>query len=167
MDSARAVPDRFFTLKCNLIANMNKSKKAATTVPSTAAEILAMPADDYMNAAQLDFFRTLLRAQQRELLENAAATGAHLREDSDLASDPNDRATQEEEHALELRVRDRERKLLSKIASALTRIADGDYGWCEETGEPIGLPRLLARPTATLCLEAQERRERMQKLQRD
>mgnify|MGYP000305354997 FL=1 len=98
-----------------------------------------------------------------ELLENAASTGANLRE-NELVADPADRATVEEEHALELRVRDRERKLLKKIDEALTRIAQGEYGWCEETGDPIGIGRLLARPTATLSIDAQERRERTQKL---
>jgi DnaK suppressor protein len=95
-----------------------------------------------------------------ELLENAASTGANLRE-NELVADPADRATVEEEHALELRVRDRERKLLKKIDEALTRIAQGEYGWCE-TGDPIGIGRLLARPTATLSIDAQERRERYQ-----
>ena len=81
--------------------------------------------------------------------------------------DPADRATIEEEHALELRTRDRERKLLKKVEKSLRMIDDGSYGWCEETGEPIGVPRLIARPTATLSLEAQERRERVQKLYGD
>ena len=91
------------------------------------------------------------------------ATTEHLRELS-FAPDPADRATLEEEHALELRTRDRERKLLKKIDQALARIDDGSYGYCEETGEPIGIQRLLARPTATLTIEAQERREMKQKL---
>ena len=100
---------------------------------------------------------------QRQLRENAGATTEHLRELS-FAPDPADRATLEEEHALELRTRDRERKLLKKIDGALARIEDGSYGFCEETGEPIGLQRLIARPTATLSIEAQERREMKQKL---
>ncbi|MBN8283896.1 RNA polymerase-binding protein DksA [Zoogloea sp.] len=129
----------------------------------TEAEILAMPEDDYMNPAQLEFFRIRLTRMRDELLENAASTGANLRE-NELVADPADRATVEEEHALELRVRDRERKLLKKIDEALTRIAQGEYGWCEETGDPIGIGRLLARPTATLSIDAQERRERTQKL---
>ena len=127
------------------------------------AEILAMPEDDYMNPVQLEFFRIRLTRMRDELLENAASTGANLRE-NELVADPADRATVEEEHALELRVRDRERKLLKKIDEALTRIAQGEYGWCEETGDPIGIGRLLARPTATLSIDAQERRERTQKL---
>ncbi|WP_079435427.1 RNA polymerase-binding protein DksA [Zoogloea sp. LCSB751] len=129
----------------------------------TEAEILAMPEDDYMNPAQLEFFRDRLTRMREELLENAASTGANLRE-NELVADPADRATVEEEHALELRVRDRERKLLKKIDEALGRIAEGEYGWCEETGDPIGIGRLLARPTATLSIDAQERRERTQKL---
>jgi len=100
---------------------------------------------------------------QGQLCVNAGATTEHLRELS-FAPDPADRATLEEEHALELRTRDRERKLLKKIDGALARIEDGSYGFCEETGEPIGLQRLIARPTATLSIEAQERREMKQKL---
>ncbi len=129
----------------------------------TEAEILAMPEDDYMNPAQLEFFRLRLTKMREELLENAASTGANLRE-NEIVADPADRATVEEEHALELRVRDRERKLIKKIEEALERIAEGEYGWCEETGDPIGIGRLLARPTATLSIDAQERRERTQKL---
>ena len=129
----------------------------------TEAEILAMPEDDYMNPAQLAFFRDRLARMRDELLENAASTGANLRE-NELVADPADRATVEEEHALELRVRDRERKLIKKIEEALGRIEEGEYGWCEETGDPIGIGRLLARPTATLSIDAQERRERTQKL---
>ena len=129
----------------------------------TEAEILAMPEDDYMNPAQLAFFRDRLARMRDELLENAASTGANLRE-NELVADPADRATVEEEHALELRVRDRERKLIKKIEEALGRIDEGEYGWCDETGDPIGIGRLLARPTATLSIDAQERRERTQKL---
>ena len=129
----------------------------------TEAEILAMPEDDYMNPAQLAFFRDRLARMRDELLENAASTGANLRE-NELVADPADRATVEEEHALELRTRDRERKLIKKIEEALGRIDEGEYGWCEETGDPIGIGRLLARPTATLSIDAQERRERTQKL---
>jgi len=104
-----------------------------------------------------------LRAQ---LLNNADDTGQHLRE-NEITTDPSDRATLEEEYTLELRTRDRERKLLKKVEKSLRMIDDSSYGYCEETGEPIGIPRLLARPTATLSLEAQERRERVQKLYGD
>ena len=129
----------------------------------TEAEIVKMPKSEYMNAAQLKFFRERLMELQKQLRENAGATTEHLRELS-FAPDPADRATLEEEHALELRTRDRERKLLKKIDQALARIDDGSYGYCEETGEAIGIQRLLARPTATLTIEAQERREMKQKL---
>ena len=132
----------------------------------TEAEIVKMPKSEYMNAAQLKFFRERLMELQKQLRENAGATTEHLRELS-FAPDPADRATLEEEHALELRTRDRERKLLKKVEKSLRMIEDGSYGWCEETGEPIGVPRLIARPTATLSLEAQERRERVQKLYGD
>lgn len=120
------------------------------------------PEEDYMNEDQLAFFRELLVKLQDELINNASATTDHL-QDHESASDPADRATQEEEYALELRTRDRERKLLSKIQSSLRSIDEGEYGYCRDTGEPIGLKRLLARPTATLSVEAQERRERLKK----
>jgi DnaK suppressor protein len=125
-----------------------------------------MSEDDYMNAAQLAFFKQRLQQVERELLQNAGETTEHLRE-TVIVPDPADRATIEEEHALELRTRDRERKLLKKVQQAINRIDAGEYGWCEETGEPIGLQRLLARPTATLSLEAQQRRELRQKLYGD
>ena len=127
-------------------------------------ELLAMPDSEYMNDKQLDFFRAQLQKQKDDLLSNAGETTEHLREDTSIVPDPADRATIEEEHALELRTRDRERKLLKKIAQSLSRLDTGEYGYCDETGEPIGLQRLLARPTATLSLEAQQRRELKQKM---
>ena len=127
-------------------------------------ELMAMPDSEYMNDKQADFFRTLLRHQRDELLSNAGETTEHLREDTTIVPDPADRATIEEEHALELRTRDRERKLLKKVSQSLTRLDSNEYGFCDETGEPIGLARLLARPTATLSLEAQQRRELKQKM---
>jgi DnaK suppressor protein len=130
----------------------------------TEAELLAMPEGEYMNEKQLEFFRARLTALKDDLLSNAGETTEHLREDTTVVPDPADRATIEEEHALELRTRDRERKLLKKISQSLARIDAGDYGFCDETGEPIGLGRLLARPTATLSLEAQQRRELKQKM---
>jgi len=130
----------------------------------TVDELLAMPDAEYMNDKQLDFFRAQLQKQKDDLLSNAGETTEHLREDTTIVPDPADRATIEEEHALELRTRDRERKLLKKIAQSLTRLDSGEYGFCDETGEPIGLQRLLARPTATLSLEAQQRRELKQKM---
>lgn len=132
----------------------------------TAEEILKMPDDDYMNAQQLEFFRRRLTDLEKELHANADQTTVNLRETT-VVPDPADRATIEEEHALELRTRDRERKLLKKVQAAIKRIDDGDYGYCEETGDPIGVARLMARPTATLSLEAQQRRELKQKMYGD
>ena len=144
--------------------------KTATAVKKvrelTEEEILKAPEKDYMNEAQLAFFRKKLLELRDQLLQNADDTGEHLRE-NEVTTDPSDRATLEEEYTLELRTRDRERKLLKKVEKSLRLIDDGSYGWCEETGEPIGVPRLIARPTATLSLEAQERRERAQKLYGD
>ena len=137
-----------------------------TIKPLTEAELTAMPESAYMSEAQLQFFRERLQQMERDILANAGETTEHLRE-TVIVPDPADRATIEEEHALELRTRDRERKLLKKVEKSLKMIEDGSYGFCEETGEPIGIPRLLARPTATLSLEAQERRERVQKLYGD
>jgi len=141
---------------------------AVTKTPKlvTEAELLAMPESAYMNDAQMAFFRARLQQMERDLLANAGETTEHLRE-TVIVPDPADRATIEEEHALELRTRDRERKLLKKVQQSLTHIDSGDYGFCEETGDPIGIPRLLARPTATLSLEAQQRRELKQKLYGD
>jgi DnaK suppressor protein len=130
------------------------------------AELLKSKEDDYMNKEQLNFFKFKLLEVRSQILANASDTGEHLR-DNEVTTDPADRATQEEEYTLELRTRDRERKLLKKVERSLRMIDDGSYGWCEESGEPIGIPRLLARPTATYSLEAQERRERMQKLYGD
>jgi DnaK suppressor protein len=143
------------------LANVWKSKPGREL---TDAEVLAMPDSEYMSDKQLEFFRTKLQRQREDLLENAGETTEHLREDTSIVPDPADRATIEEEHALELRTRDRERKLLKKISQALARIDAGEYGYCDETGEPIGLGRLIARPTATLSLEAQQRREMKQKM---
>ncbi len=122
------------------------------------AELLAAPESEYMSEAQLQTFKKHLLDEEKALRDAAQSTTHHLQE-SEAAPDPTDRASAEEEHTLELRVRDRERKLLKKIVQALQRIEDGTYGWCEESGEPIGIARLLARPTASLTLEAQERHE--------
>ena len=127
------------------------------------AELLAMSADDYMNAAQLEFFRERLLALQAELRENSEETRTHLRE-TIATPDEADRATQEEEQVLEQRIRDRELKLLHKVEAALRRIEDGTYGYCEATGDPRGGARRRARPTATLSLEEQERHERAERL---
>ncbi len=143
------------------LANAWKSKAGREL---TEAELHAMPDGEYMNEKQQDFFRARLEVLKEDLLSNAGETTEHLREDTSIVPDPADRATIEEEHALELRTRDRERKLLKKISQALARLESGDYGFCDETGEPIGLGRLIARPTATLSLEAQQRRELKQKM---
>ena len=116
-----------------------------------------------MSPEQLEHFRKILTSWKRELMYEVDRTVHHMQDEAANFPDPNDRATLESEFALELRTRDRERKLIRKIDEALARIEDGSYGYCNETGEPIGVKRLEARPVATLCLEAQERRERREK----
>jgi DnaK suppressor protein len=143
------------------LANNWKTKPASEL---TDAELMAMPDAEYMNEAQMGAFRHRLSILKRDILNSAGETTEHLREDTSVVPDPADRATIEEEHALELRTRDRERKLLKKIEQSIARIDSGDYGYCDETGEPIGVGRLLARPTASLSLEAQQRRELKQKM---
>ena len=143
------------------LANNWKSKPANEL---TDAELMAMPDAEYMNDVQMAAFRHRLSILKRDILNSAGETTEHLREDTSVVPDPADRATIEEEHALELRTRDRERKLLKKIEQSIARIDAGDYGYCDETGEPIGVGRLLARPTASLSLEAQQRRELKQKM---
>ena len=123
--------------------------------------------EDYMSPDQLAHFESILKAWKRELMFEVDRTVHHMQDEAANFPDPNDRATQESEFGLELRTRDRERKLLRKIDAALSRIEDGSYGYCEETGEEIGLKRLEARPVATLCLEAQERRELAERQFRD
>ena len=143
------------------LANNWKSKPADQL---TDEEIKSMPDDEYMNEVQLAFFRRKLSVLKQEIHNSAGETTEHLREDAAIVPDPADRATIEEEHALELRTRDRERKLLKKIEQSIASIDSGDYGYCDETGEPIGVGRLIARPTANLSLEAQQRRELKQKM---
>ncbi len=138
--------------------------KTKTAEQLTDQEVIAMPDGEYMNAKQLAFFRLKLVTLKNGILSNAGLTTEHLREDTSIVPDPADRATIEEEHALELRTRDRERKLLKKIEQSIQSIDAEDYGYCDETGEPIGVSRLIARPTATLSLEAQQRRELKQKM---
>jgi DnaK suppressor protein len=127
-------------------------------------EVKAMPDSEYMNEKQMAFFRHKLSVLKQDIHNSAGETTEHLREDTVVVPDPADRATIEEEHALELRTRDRERKLLKKIEQSIARIDSGDYGYCDETGEAIGVGRLIARPTANLSLEAQQRRELKQKM---
>ena len=123
--------------------------------------------DEFMNAKQRAYFRAKLIAWKNDILREARETLGHLAEESSNHPDLADRASSETDRAIELRARDRQRKLISKIDAALQRIDDGTYGYCEETGEPIGLKRLDARPIATLSIEAQERHERREKVYRD
>jgi DnaK suppressor protein len=167
----RSVSAQDLAAATEYLLNRSASRSEAPIVVNgkklpTEEELLRMPDSEYMNDSQLAFFKHRLQGIERELLANADETTEHLRE-TVIVPDPADRATIEEEHALELRTRDRERKLLKKVQSALARIEAGEYGFCEETGDPIGIPRLLARPTATLSLEAQQRREMKQKLYGD
>ena len=128
--------------------------KTATAVKKvrelTEEEILKAPEKDYMNEAQLAFFKKKLVELRDQLLQNADDTGEHLRE-NEITTDPSDRATLEEEYTLELRTRDRERKLLKKVEKSLRMIDDGSYGWCEETGEPIGVPTPRIKGVAELA----------------
>jgi DnaK suppressor protein len=172
-DAAKAT---FFTLNQRPVmtpsvpSSIQKDPKRANNWKSlpveqlTDQDILSMPDSEYMNDVQLAYFRRKLSQLKADMLANAGETTEHLREDTVVVPDPADRATIEEEHALELRTRDRERKLLKKIEQAIARIDAGDYGYCDETGEPIGVGRLMARPTASLSLEAQQRRELKQKM---
>ena len=154
------------------------ARKKATRPRRSRSDVLTAPihgispyqpkrGEDYMSDEQLEHFREILNAWKRELMYEVDRTVHHMQDEAANFPDPNDRATQESEFGLELRTRDRERKLLRKIDSALARIDDGSYGFCEETGEEIGLKRLEARPVATLCLEAQERRELAERQFRD
>lgn len=120
-----------------------------------------------MNERQREYFRQKLLAWKEEILREARETLQHLQEDNENHPDLADRASSETERAIELRARDRQRKLIAKIDAALQRIEDGTYGYCEETGEPISLKRLEARPIATLSVEAQERHERRERVYRD
>jgi DnaK suppressor protein len=159
-------------------AKKKVSRKKATRPARPRGDVLTGPihgispyqpkrGEDYMSDKQLDHFRNILNAWKRELMFEVDRTVHHMQDEAANFPDPNDRATQESEFGLELRTRDRERKLLRKIDSAISRIDDGSYGYCEETGEEIGLKRLEARPVATLCLEAQERRELAERQFRD
>jgi DnaK suppressor protein len=156
-----APPPQLAVKKDAKLVNNWKTKTAAQL---TDDEAIAMPDAEYMSALQMAFFRLKLVQLKKDILSNAGETTEHLREDTSVVPDPADRATIEEEHALELRTRDRERKLLKKIEQSIARIDSEDYGYCDETGEPIGIARLIARPTANLSLEAQQRRELKQKM---
>ncbi len=153
-------------------------KKVAKKAPRRGGDVMSGPihgiepykpkrGEEYMSDDQLEHFREILTAWKKELMFEVDRTVHHMQDEAANFPDPNDRATQESEFGLELRTRDRERKLLRKIESALNRIDEGSYGYCDETGEEIGLKRLEARPVATLCLEAQERRELAERQFRD
>jgi DnaK suppressor protein len=135
--------------------------------PTLPPDYRPLEGEEFMNSLQLEYFRQKLLRWRAELLAESSETLQHLKEESLAEPDLTDRASLETERAIELRTRDRERKLISKIDAALMRIEDGSYGYCEETDEPISLRRLEARPIATLSLEAQERHERMERTHRD
>jgi DnaK suppressor protein len=154
------------------------TKKAPAPRPRSSANLLSGPihgispykprrSEEYMSDKQITHFREILSAWKSELIVEVDRTVHHMQDEAANFPDPNDRATQESEFGLELRTRDRERKLLRKIDSALARLDDASYGYCDETGEEIGLKRLEARPVATLCVEAQERREQAERQFRD
>jgi DnaK suppressor protein len=131
--------------------------------PRNVQPYIAKRGEQYMSKEQLDHFRNILQTWKKDLMEEVDRTVSHMKDEAANFPDPNDRATQEEEFSLELRTRDRERKLIRKIDEALKRTEDGSYGYCLETGEEIGVKRLEARPVATLSIEAQERRERRER----
>jgi DnaK suppressor protein len=131
--------------------------------PRSVKPYIPRRGEQYMSKEQLDHFRQILNTWKRDLMHEVDRTVDHMKDEAANFPDPNDRATQESEFSLELRTRDRERKLIRKIDEAIKRIEDGTYGYCVETGEEIGIKRLEARPVATLCVEAQERRERREK----
>jgi DnaK suppressor protein len=131
--------------------------------PRNVQPYVSRKGEEYMSKEQLEHFRTILSSWKQDLMQEVDRTMLHMKDEAANFPDPNDRATQESEFSLELRTRDRERKLIRKIDEALKRLEDGSYGYCLETGEPIGIKRLEARPVATLSVEAQERRERREK----
>ena len=155
------------------VAKTRVAADAGNDQPEMSASLLSGPrnvqpyvsrkGEEYMNKEQLEHFRTILSVWKKDLMQEVDRTMLHMKDEAANFPDPNDRATQESEFSLELRTRDRERKLIRKIDEALKRIEDGSYGYCLETGEPIGVKRLEARPVATLSVEAQERRERREK----
>jgi DnaK suppressor protein len=174
LDVAEAhTPIKFDTRPLVMPSRPMQNDDDGDTDPSQAASLLAGPrnvkpyiarrGEQYMNKEQLEHFARILQSWKRDLMVEVDRTVLHMKDEAANFPDPNDRATQEEEFSLELRTRDRERKLIRKIDEALKRIEDGSYGYCLETGEEIGIKRLEARPVATLSVEAQERRERREK----
>jgi DnaK suppressor protein len=144
-------------------ASSERSGGSLLSGPRNVQPYVSRKGEEYMSKEQLEHFRTILSSWKRDLMQEVDRTMLHMKDEAANFPDPNDRATQESEFSLELRTRDRERKLIRKIDEALKRIEDGSYGYCLETGEPIGVKRLEARPVATLSVEAQERRERREK----
>jgi DnaK suppressor protein len=166
--TATGVPSAQSTLAANARANPadegdDTDAGSLLAGPRNVTPYIAKRGEQYMNAVQLDHFRNILNGWKRDLMEEVDRTVSHMKDEAANFPDPNDRATQEEEFSLELRTRDRERKLIRKIDEALKRVEDGSYGYCLETGEEIGVKRLEARPVATLTIEAQERRERRER----
>ena len=149
------------------IVNKKQRKDLLSSPINEIGPYKAKRGEAYMNDSQLSYFKQLLTKWKSDLIDEVDRTVVHMKDEASNFPDPNDRATQESEFGLELRTRDRESKLLKKISSALVRIEEGDYGYCDETGEEIGLKRLQARPVATLSLEAQERREKAERQFRD
>ena len=166
--TATAVPSAQGVLAANAraAANENTDDDEAGSLlagPRNVQPYIAKRGEQYMNKEQAEHFRNILNGWKRDLMEEVDRTVSHMKDEAANFPDPNDRATQEEEFSLELRTRDRERKLIRKIDEALKRVEDGSYGYCLETGEEIGVKRLEARPVATLTIEAQERRERRER----
>jgi DnaK suppressor protein len=172
-DSEKLGSMKFDTRPLVISSRVPQNDEDGDSDPSLSASLLAGPrnvkpyisrrGEEYMNKEQLEHFARILQSWKRDLMVEVDRTVLHMKDEAANFPDPNDRATQEEEFSLELRTRDRERKLIRKIDEALKRIEDGSYGYCLETGEEIGIKRLEARPVATLSVEAQERRERREK----
>jgi DnaK suppressor protein len=158
--AAKAAPKAGATSVDDAMLAMNASLLSG---PRNVQPYQVQKGEEYMSKEQLEHFRTILASWKQDLMQEVDRTVLHMKDEAANFPDPNDRATQESEFSLELRTRDRERKLIRKIDEALKRIEDGSYGFCLETGEPIGVKRLEARPVATLSVEAQERRERREK----
>jgi DnaK suppressor protein len=156
-------PDIDNTVDSDDTETLESSSSSLLAGPRNVKPYIPRRGEQYMSKEQLEHFRTILLNWKRDLMQEVDRTVLHMKDEAANFPDPNDRATQESEFSLELRTRDRERKLIRKIDEAIKRIDDGTYGYCIETGEEIGIKRLEARPVATLCLEAQERRERREK----
>ena len=146
---------------------MSAAESVVTIEPPASEGYRPQEGEEFMSERQLDYFRQKLFRWKEEILRESRETVSHLQKETENHPDIADRASSETDRSLELRTRDRQRKLISKIDEALRRIEDGSYGYCEETGEPISLARLEARPTATLSLEAQDRHERRERVHRD